>query len=122
MNEAASRLKNARISAGYDTAKDAAVAMGVSDATYTQHENGTRGFPASRAQRYARFFRTTPEWLIYGRGLNELPSTEPTIAELENMIANALSEVTLGVRIGDLPQIIAPSLHAQLEFFRADRI
>lgn len=45
--------------------------MGVSVATYIQHENGTRGFPADRAQRYARFFRTTPEWLLYGRETGE---------------------------------------------------
>lgn len=65
------RLKEAREKAGYATAKDAALAMGVSPATYIQHENGTRNFPASRAQRYARFFRTTPEWLLYGRELGE---------------------------------------------------
>jgi len=64
----AQRLKSAREAAGYETAKQAAEAMGVAVATYLQHENGTRGVPASRADRYARFFRTTPEWLLYGRG------------------------------------------------------
>lgn len=64
----AQRLKAAREAAGYETAKQAAEAMGVAVATYLQHENGTRGVPAARAERYARFFRTTPEWLLYGRG------------------------------------------------------
>lgn len=44
--------------------------MGVSVPTYIQHENGGRGYPAKRADRYARFFRTTPEWLLYGRREN----------------------------------------------------
>jgi SOS-response transcriptional repressor LexA len=42
--------------------------MGVSGATYTQHESGIRGFPATRAERYARFFRVNVEWLLFGRG------------------------------------------------------
>lgn len=71
MDTPAERLKRARADAGYHSAKDAALAMGISVATYIQHENGTRNFPADRAQRYARFFRTTPEWLLYGRETGE---------------------------------------------------
>lgn len=71
MTTPAERLKNARMAAKYATAKLAAEAMGVSVATYIQHENGTRGIPAERAARYARFFRTTPEWLLYGRDTGE---------------------------------------------------
>lgn len=67
MQTPAERLKAAREQAGYSSAKDAALAMGVSVPTYIQHENGTRGFPKDRALRYAKFFRTTPEWLLYGR-------------------------------------------------------
>lgn len=48
--------------------REAAEALSISANTYAQHENGTRGIPAVRAQRYARLFRTTPEWLLYGRG------------------------------------------------------
>lgn len=66
MSDASERLKKARERAGYDSAKAAADAMGIPVATYLQHENGTRGFPASKAQRYARRFRTSPEWLLYG--------------------------------------------------------
>lgn len=46
--------------------------MGVSRATYAQHENGIRGYPASRAERYGRFFRVAPEWLLYGRQKSEV--------------------------------------------------
>lgn len=68
MESPAERLRFARERAGYASAKAAAAAMGVSSATYIQHENATRGLPANRAERYARFFHTTPEWLLYGRG------------------------------------------------------
>jgi SOS-response transcriptional repressor LexA len=67
MADASTRLKQAREKSGYHSAKAAAEAMGVPVATYLQHENGTRGYPASRADRYARFFRVKPEWLLYGK-------------------------------------------------------
>ena len=76
MDTPADRLKLARERAGYKDAKSAAEAMGAKVSTYLQHENGTRGLPASRAQRYGRFFRAAPEWLLYGKG------TEPTVALL----------------------------------------
>lgn len=41
--------------------------MGIPVPTYIQHENGARGFPATRAERYAKFFRVTPEYLLYGK-------------------------------------------------------
>lgn len=62
------RLREARTAAGFLSALAAATAMGVAPATYVQHENGHRNFSAERAERYARFFKTTPEWLLYGRG------------------------------------------------------
>jgi SOS-response transcriptional repressor LexA len=67
MSDAPERLRRAREKSGYSSAKAAAEAMGVSVPTYIQHENGTRGYPASRAERYARFFRVAPEWLLYGK-------------------------------------------------------
>lgn len=76
METPSDRLKRCRIEAGFATAKEAAEAMRISVATYIQHENGTRGFPAAKAQRYSRFFRTTPEWLLYGREAGD--RVEPT--------------------------------------------
>jgi SOS-response transcriptional repressor LexA len=76
----ADRLKEARIRAGYDSAKSAAEAMGAPVATYIQHENGARGFPAARAERYARFFRVAPEWLLYGTsGQSRFQPLGPTL-------------------------------------------
>ena len=61
------RLKAARERAGFPTAAAAAEAFGWPVSTYRSHENGHRGFPAKRAERYASAFRISPEWLLYGR-------------------------------------------------------
>jgi phage repressor protein C with HTH and peptisase S24 domain len=70
------RLKEAREKSGFDSASGAAEAMGVPVATYIQHENGGRGFRL-KAERYAQFFRVTPEWLLYGRGKGDQVAPEP---------------------------------------------
>jgi len=67
MDTAHERLAEARKQAGYATAADAAVAMGVAGPTYTHHENGTRGL-SRVAPRYARFFGVSLDWLLTGRG------------------------------------------------------
>jgi SOS-response transcriptional repressor LexA len=82
MPEPFDRLREARIKAGYETAKGAAEAMGATVSTYIQHENGSRGFPASRAARYAKFFRVAPEWLLYGRGDGRAVAIEPELTAL----------------------------------------
>lgn len=80
MGGASGRLKSARERAGYQSAKAAAEAMGIPVATYIQHENGARGYPTDKAQRYARFFRVRPEWLIYGTSnFDKLPMLGPTL-------------------------------------------
>lgn len=71
MTSAGERLREARERSGYPSAKEAAEAMGIPVATYIQHENGIRGFPADRADRYGKFFRVAPEWLLYGRQKSE---------------------------------------------------
>lgn len=55
----------------YGTAVEAARAMGAKEATYIQHENGTRGsgsIPRSAAEKYAAFFRVSLDWLLQGKG------------------------------------------------------
>jgi SOS-response transcriptional repressor LexA len=74
MSDASERLRQAREKSGYHSAKAAAEAMGVRVPTYIQHENGTRGYPAARAERYGRFFRVAPEWLLYGKTSNAEPA------------------------------------------------
>ncbi len=92
--------------------------MGVPVSSYIQHDNGTRGLTKGTAARYARFFKTTPEWLLYAR----TGGGEPSVDDLQVMIEAALGElVTFETRLGDLPRIVAPNLHEQIERFRVDR-
>lgn len=68
MDDIHSRLTESRIKAGYETATDAAKAMGVNVPTYLGHENGNRGITRSAAVKYARFFQVSLEWLLTGTG------------------------------------------------------
>ena len=73
MDDPASRLRVARLRAGYETAKEAAEALGFPVSTYLAHENGSRGYPAKKAYTYARKFKVREQWLLYGVG--EAPGT-----------------------------------------------
>lgn len=67
MSEPSDRLRKARVAANYATASEAARAMGLREESYVSHENGTRGLSRA-AERYARFFRVSLEWLLTGKG------------------------------------------------------
>lgn len=82
MTSSNERLRQARIAAGYASQREAAKSLGVVEGTYNGHENGHRGFPASRAPAYARKFKVSEEWLLYGKGpgpgvANSRPEPEP---------------------------------------------
>lgn len=77
------RLRLAREAAGFATAVDAADALGVPRSTYIGHENGHRGFPAKRAPTYARRFKVSEEWLLYGKG--DMVPTGTTTAQVINI-------------------------------------
>ncbi|MDF0543364.1 S24 family peptidase [Sphingobium sp. H39-3-25] len=81
MSTPAERLRFARERAGFQSAKDAAVSLGVPTSTYIGHENGSRGIPRDRAPQYARKFKVTEEWLLYGKGGTEAESNVPEGAE-----------------------------------------
>src|SRR5690606_16733327 len=65
-NEKRKRLILAREHAGYRSARQAALMMGWTYPTYASHENGLRDFPQKVAERYARAFRVSPEWIMFG--------------------------------------------------------
>lgn len=62
------RLIAARVHAGFETAVEAAAALGVPYGTYAGHENGASGFRADKGELYARRFKVRFEWLMRGRG------------------------------------------------------
>lgn len=61
------RLRDARLAAGYRTAKAAADALGMRPTTYGAHENGQNDFGIDEAQVYAKKFSTDPLWLLTGQ-------------------------------------------------------
>ena len=76
MDDPAARLRIARLRAGYETAKDAAEALGFPVSTYLSHENGSRGITAKKAVTYARKYKVREQWLLYGVGPG--PGSEQT--------------------------------------------
>ena len=63
---AADRLVRMRISHGYQTAVDAARAMGISVITYHHHENGNRNIGVRAARIYASHYGVTGGTILYG--------------------------------------------------------
>lgn len=62
------RLQAARKQAGFDTAAEAAEALGIPYPTYAGHENGSSGFRADKGEIYAKRFKVRFEWLMRGTG------------------------------------------------------
>ena len=76
--EAAGRLRQLRIAAGYETASDAAQAIGVTIVTYQHHENGTRGIHLAAAERYGTHYGVPALHILYGLAH---PNTANTVEE-----------------------------------------
>lgn len=63
------RLRQARISAGFKSARAAANRFGWTPSTYASHENGqTSNIPTELAAEYAAAFKTSAAWLLTGEG------------------------------------------------------
>ncbi|MBR9766002.1 MAG: helix-turn-helix transcriptional regulator [Rhodobacteraceae bacterium] len=67
-SEKHTRLREARLKAGFRSASEAARRFGWTDSAYRHHENGTRGFSAKTAERYARAYRVPVDWIVFGNG------------------------------------------------------
>lgn len=63
----ADRLKAARTRAGFTDASDAARHFGWKPSTYLGHENGSRGIKLDVATTYARAFRVSPQFILFGK-------------------------------------------------------
>ncbi|MDQ0422359.1 DNA-binding XRE family transcriptional regulator [Peteryoungia aggregata LMG 23059] len=72
----ADRLREARKSAGFASAAEAARRIGVSPITYTAHENGTREYDREACLNYARRFHVSPAWLMFGADASGPAPTE----------------------------------------------
>lgn len=68
------RLRRARLLAGFDTARAAIERFGWKASTYRAHENGQNKFRASDAGAYARAYKVSSSWLLFGeRGPHPTP-------------------------------------------------
>lgn len=66
MANTSNRLKEARIRAGFRSAREASTLFGWSIDTYKSHENGIRNPKVADLKGYAKAYRVTVEWLLLG--------------------------------------------------------
>ena len=100
MREAHERLQWARERAGFETATEAARALGVAEPTYLGHENGRRGFRRV-ADKYARRFGVSLEWLLTGRApVLKAPSEQPRLVP---------ASLSVTLREGEVFQVVLGS-------------
>ncbi len=72
MNQTMSdRLRIARENAGFNSARSAALAIGVNPSTYGAHENGQNNFKPKDAEFYAAAFKVSAAWLLTGSPVTE---------------------------------------------------
>lgn len=80
----AERLRIARIAAEPGGARAVAERHGWNANTFKAHDNGTNGFDDQQAMEYAKAFKVTPEWLMFGRGEGPaLPAVVRGVVQLE---------------------------------------
>lgn len=68
----ADRLKEARASAKFSSARQAAERFGWPIETYKAHESGRNGFDNDAGRKYAKAFRVTLAWLMTGEDSDEV--------------------------------------------------
>jgi transcriptional regulator with XRE-family HTH domain len=104
------RLKEARLAAGYATAHEAAAAADMTPSTYMGHENGSRGMNTQAAMRYGKLFRVNWAWLLSGEGANKAPEPEESM----RLYTNDKGEAVLELR-KKMPMATALKIMALLE-------
>lgn len=70
------RLQSLRKSSGYKTAEEAIARFGFNLHTYRSHENGARNISPKAAQKYAKAFKSTAEFILFGTGQAKASSAE----------------------------------------------
>ncbi|MCV0408911.1 MAG: helix-turn-helix domain-containing protein [Rhizobiaceae bacterium] len=98
----ARRLKEARTSADFKSAREAADSLGVAYPTYAAHENGSRGIEVEAAIHYARRFRVSLDWLLTEKGKG--PGDNGSASTPESRLRSALLE--FGVDAADLGRAV----------------
>src|SRR6185312_1983767 len=87
--ERANRLRDARISRGFATAKAAAESFGWNLNTYGSNENGNAAFSYQKAKAYAAAFGVRAEWLYDGAMLHVTTTDDPQVPVIGRVGADA---------------------------------
>ncbi len=120
MAGAKERLREARQSAGFASAKAAAETFGWPVATYIQHENGRRPFfDSETVERYAKRFRCSPQWLAFGGNEAPIERRVPSVQDLAEMLRIAQTDLPASTSFADWPLVVAATLHMLLAQYEA---
>ncbi|WOI53428.1 2-oxo acid dehydrogenase subunit E2 [Parvularcula sp. LCG005] len=115
----ATRLKQARTSAGYRSAREAASDRGWTYTTYQKHENGERGISRDVSAKYASAFSVQPEWLLFGRGEGPDENIKESTSVSSNPSRSANGSESLAVQTPAVPRaagerpVAAPAVRAR---------
>lgn len=113
------RLIAAREHAKFETARDAAEALGIPYPTYAGHENGSSGFRADKGELYARRFKVSFEWLMRGRGPMIGAGTSPEETLKSALLAYGVDQGQLN-RVMNIIRTFAPATEALPERIQSD--
>lgn len=95
------RLAFARESAGFSSAREAAIALGVSISTYNAHERagqpGARTFKIDSARRYGKRFGVSAAWLLTGEGKAEPQASASPIEPMSVDVVSVRGVAQAGV-------------------------
>jgi hypothetical protein len=80
------RLKQARVNAGFKTARAAARTFGWVEPTYLAHENEGRGLRADQARMYAKALGVPFIWLLHGDQDLQPPMPSKVVYEREILL------------------------------------
>ncbi|PHR03349.1 MAG: hypothetical protein COB29_13325 [Sulfitobacter sp.] len=102
--DAAKRLREARISAGYTTQVEFAEKNDIAKSTYSTHESGSRGLTAESAEQYGRILSVSASWLIFGKEPFTINVTSSNNVQPEDINYQAI-DVTGAVKAGNWVKI-----------------
>lgn len=105
------RLREARIAAGFGSARAAATRHGWTISTYSAHENGQNQYGESDAKEYAKRYKVLSGWLLTGEGPRTPPKQEDQeprrkiteVPVLDWVSAGRLAEPNSQIPVEDVP-------------------
>ncbi len=97
INKTGLRLKQARIQAGYHTAKEFYEKFQLTPSTYTAHESGRNPLNQKTAKRYAELLDVSDSWLLAGVEHEEINKYVLHYGEVprDNLLNKMLNETTI---------------------------